>query len=387
MILNIKTKEQLKDFCAQLEKQPFIAVDTEFLREKTYRSVLCLVQVAAPDESLSACIDPLATNMDLSPLLKIMNDPKILKVFHSARQDLEIFYDLMGCVPAPLFDTQVGAMVCGLGDCVSYQSVVNHYLGIDLDKSSRVTDWSFRPLSEKQLSYALADVTYLVKVYEKMTAELSEKKRQGWVIDEMQALCDPALYEVRPMDAWQRLKPASTSSDYLAVLQAISAWREQQAADLNKPRRHIMRDEMVLDLAALAPTSVEDFARLRSKGAISGNSPLAQEIIAIVKRALMLPEDMRPHFEREKSLTPDQHTIKEMLRLLLSVISTDIGVAPRIIASGEDLEHMARDDNADIPAMKGWRFEVFGQKAEAFKAGRLMMFFNPKTKRIAFQER
>ena len=386
MVEKIVSNDRLKVFCNQLKKQPFIAVDTEFMREKTYRAVLCLIQVAALDGT-AACIDPLAPDLDLKPILDLMKNKKIVKVFHSARQDLEIFYDLMGCLPTPLFDTQVGAMVCGMGESVSYHGIVAHYLGLDLDKSSRVTDWSVRPLSDRQLNYAIADVTNLTRVYEKMMQELKEKNRIAWVEDEMKALLNPALYKVDPNEMWKRLKPQTTKPKYLAVLRALCAWREEKAIRLNRPRRHIMRDEVILELAALSPTNVEDLERMRSKNVLSPRADMAKEIIDAVQSALALPPDQMPQMEREKSLTPAEHSIKEALRLLLTIVCAQIDVAPKIIASAEDLEKISCSDKADVPAMQGWRFDVFGQKAIDFKNGRLAMYFDPIPQKIVFEKR
>ena len=385
MTFIIDSTKELKAFCKKLEKQTFITVDTEFMREKTYYPIVCLIQIACADEKLAACIDPLAPDMDLSPLLDVMRNEKILKVFHSARQDLEIFYQLMNELPAPLFDTQVGAMVCGLGESVSYHGLVSHFLGIDLDKSSRVTDWSVRPLLEKQIEYAMGDVTYLVQIYEKMIAQLHAQNRTDWVKDEMKAVVNPALYDINPMDAWHRLKPASTQGKYLAVLQAVCAWREERAIALNRPRRHIMRDEIILELAALAPQTTEDLKHFRGK--LSLKSEQINEILNAIQTAIALPENQQPKLIKEKALTPSEQAVKEILRLILTIISSDLGVAAKLIASSEDLGKMARSSKADVPAMSGWRFDIFGQQAMAFKDGKLALAFDKKTKHIIFENR
>ena len=384
MVLKIETNDALKSFCAELKNQPFITVDTEFIRQKTYHAVLCLIQIAAPN-GLAACIDPLAENLDLKPLLSVMKNEKILKVFHSARQDLEIFYDLMNDLPTPLFDTQIGAMVCGLGESVSYHNVVNHYLGLDLDKSFRETDWSARPLAEKQLSYALADVTHLVKVYEKMKEEIKSKNRTGWIEEEMKALLCIDLYKPQPMEMWKKLKATSTKPEYLAVLQALCAWREEMAIKKNRPRRHILRDEIILELAALSPTKESDFEHFKSKKEFSIQHEYAPQVIEIIKKALSQPKEDMPSLEKEKPLTSSQHAVKEMLRLLLTIVSDQYGVAPKIIASAEDLEEMART-NKSSRIMSGWRYEIFGKKAEAFKKGLLALTFDPTAKQMVFIE-
>ena len=384
MVLKIETNGALKSFCAELKKQPFIAVDTEFIRQKTYHAILCLVQIATPDGT-AACIDPLAPDLDLKPLLSIMKDKKVLKVFHSARQDLEIFYDLMGNLPNPVFDTQIGAMVCGLGESISYHNIVHHYLGLDLDKSFRETDWSARPLAEKQLSYALADVTHLVKVYEKMMVEIKEKKRESWIEEETNTLLCPDLYKPQPMEMWKRLKPTSSKPEYLAVLRALCAWREEMALKKNRPRRHILRDEIILDLAALSPTKESDFEQFKSKKEFSAQHEYAQQIMELIQKALSLPKDQMPELEKEKPLTSSQHAVKEMLRLLLTIVSDQYGVAPKIIASSEDLDELARS-NKNSRIMSGWRYEIFGKKAEAFKKGLLALTFDPATKQMVFIE-
>lgn len=384
MVLKIETNDALKTFCAELKKQPFITVDTEFVRQKTYRAILCLIQIAAPN-GVAACIDPLAPDLDLKPLLNIMKNHKILKVFHSARQDLEIFYDLMNELPEPLFDTQIGAMVCGLGESVSYHNIVHHYLGIDLDKSFRETDWSARPLAEKQLEYALADVTHLVKVYEKMKEEIESKERLNWIKEETNALLCPDLYKPQPMEMWKRLKPASTKPEYLAVLRDLCAWREELAIKKNRPRRYILRDEIILDLAALSPTKESDFDLFRSKKEFSIQHEYAPQVIEIIKKALSLPKDKMPTLEKEKPLTAAQHAVKEMLRLLLTVVSDECGVAPKIIASAEDLDKAARSEK-DSRIMTGWRYEIFGKKALDFQNGNLALFFDTKKKKLVFEK-
>lgn len=385
MVLKIETNEALKSFCAELEKQPFITVDTEFVRQKTYHAILCLIQIATPSGA-AACIDPLIENLDLTPLLSVMKNNKILKVFHSARQDLEIFYDLMNDLPKPLFDTQIGAMVCGLGESVSYHNIVHHYLGVDLDKSFRETDWSARPLAEKQLEYALADVTYLVKVYEKMKDEIESKDRLSWIEEETNTLLCPDLYKPQPMEMWKRLKPASTKPEYLSVLRALCAWREEMALKKDRPRRYILRDEIILDLAALSPTKESDFDHFKSKKEFSFQHEYAPQVIEIIKEALTLPKEQMPLLEKETPLNANQHAVKEMLKLLLTVVSDEYGVAPKIIASAEDLEKIARlEKNPRI--MTGWRYEIFGKKALAFQKGQLALFFDIKKKKLIFEKR
>lgn len=380
MTEKIDSTKELKAFCKKLSKQKVIAVDTEFLREKTYHPVVCLIQIAT--DKMDACIDPLAPDMDLTPLLDVMKNENVLKVFHAARQDLEIFFELMGQLPAPLFDTQVGAMVCGLGESVSYHGLVSHFLKVELDKSSRITDWSVRPLSDEQLKYAAADVVYLIKVYHLMRERLEQNGRLSWVEDEMQALSNPALYAFAPNEAWKRLKPPSHKPRYLALLRAVCAWREEKAAEQNKPRRRIMRDETLIELAALAPKTPDDFKHLRS--GCSLKTAAMEEIIARIADAKALPDAELPCLPEKRFLNSSEQAIKEMLQLLLNLISSDLGVAPKLIASSEELAQMAISDDADVPAMHGWRYAEFGQKAMAFKHGALACSFDAKHKKIKF---
>ena len=379
MVMNIETSEQLIEFCRHLQKCKYIAVDTEFLRERTYYPILCLVQVATPEKA--ACIDALA-KLDLTPLFDVLKNPKILKVFHSCRQDIEIFYDLMGRVPTPLFDTQVGAMVCGLGENVSYHNLVEHFLGIDIDKASRVSDWSKRPLTQEQLEYAICDVTYLIEIYPKMIALLKSTKRTTWVSEEMSALENPNLYFTDPQDAWLRVKPMSNRPKYLAVLKALCAWREEKAKLKNRPRRYILKDEVVLQLAALAPTSMDDFDRLRNSDGMKDSWKNA--ITAVVKKAI--ESEICPTRERPVGLSLEQQGLQAVLRLLLDVVSANAKVASKLIATTEDLNKLVLDSNADIPALTGWRREIFGQAALDLKAGKIGLFFNPASKRAEIVE-
>ena len=380
----IDTNEKLAALCARLERSPFITVDTEFIREKTYWPELCLIQIA--DEKEAACVDPLASGLDLSPLLSLMQNPRVLKVFHSGRQDIEIFYHLMHAVPAPVFDTQIGAMVLGLGESVSYQALVHSFLKIELDKSARFTDWSHRPLTKKQVEYALSDVTHLVLIYQKMIQRLDEQKRTSWVQNEMDHLIDPSLYDVDPMEVYKRVKRTTDQPLFVALLQALCAWRERLAQSLNRPRRLILKDEALLELAASRPQSLEDLSQMRQmpSGVIKKHG---EEILTVIKEVLSSPSETWPHLIKVKPLSSAQKNIKEMLRLLLTIVCEQAGVAPKVVASNEDLEALARSENPDIPAMKGFRYELFGRSAQAFKAGQLALVFDPKSHKMLFMER
>ena len=372
MVMIIETTEQLTEFCKHLQKSKYIAVDTEFLREKTYYPILCLIQVATPDES--ACIDVLS-GLDLTPFLDVLKDQKILKIFHSCRQDIEIFYDLIGKVPTPLFDTQIGAMVCGLGENVSYHNLVEHFLKIDIDKASRVTDWSKRPLTSEQLEYAAYDVIYLIQVYPKMLDLLKSTKRTTWLKEEMEALENPKLYFTDSNDAWLKVKPLSAKPAYLAVLQALCAWREEKAKKLNRPRRFILKDDTILQLATITPEKPEDFDRLRHNDSLK--STWKDEIISVIKKALNSKDF--PVFSKPECVPTQLKGLQSVLKLLLEVVCAEEKVAPKMVASIDDINKLILDSNVDIPALKGWRKEIFGQKALDFKNGKIALTFNPKT--------
>ncbi len=377
----ITTTKELTDLCRRLKKKDFIAVDTEFIREKTYYAVLCLIQVASEDEAW--LIDPLSEQLNLDPLLKLLCSKKILKVFHAARQDIEIFYDLMGKVPTPVFDTQVGAMVCGLGESVSYQMLVADFLKINLDKSSRFTDWRHRPLSEKQEQYALSDVTYLVSVYQKMKERLEQTGRDKWVQEEMNRLVDPALYRVVPKEMWRRIKRHSDNPRFLAILREVAAWREEKAIMLNKPRKHVLKDEAILEIAATCPQSIEELAQLRSMNSGLIKS-FGQDFLNAVQKGKDCPENACPRVEKRKNFPQGRKNIVDILRLLLNLVAEREKVAAKIIATTEDLERMAESNKADVPAMKGWRYVLFGRDAMSFKQGNMAVRFNSKTREIEF---
>ena len=372
MVRVIETTEQLTEFCKSLQKSKYIAVDTEFLRERTYYPVLCLIQVATPTES--ACIDVLS-GLDIKPFLDVLENPNVLKIFHSCRQDIEIFYDLTGKVPTPLFDTQIGAMVCGLGENVSYHNLVEHFLKIDIDKASRITDWSKRPLTSEQLEYAAYDVIYLIQVYPKMLDLLKTTKRSSWVKEEMKSLENPNLYFTDSKDAWLRVKPLSTKPTYLATLKALCAWREEKAKVLNRPRRFILKDEIILQLAAISPEKLEDFDRLRHND--SFKNVWKNEIIASIKKEL--DDNDFPVWSKPVGVPPHLQGLQSVLKLLLDVVCAEAKVAPKLVASIDDINKLIVDSKADIPALNGWRKEIFGQKAIDFKAGKIALTFNPKT--------
>ncbi len=368
----ITANAELEAFCVQLSGQPFIAVDTEFMRETTYWPKLCLIQAAGP--LASAVIDPLADGLDLAPFLKLMADATIEKVFHAARQDVEIFNNL-GVLPKPLFDTQVAGMAAGFGEQIAYDAIVRQMLHIDIDKSSRFTDWSRRPLSQAQLDYALADVTHLADIYPKLKERLRREGRLGWVEDEMADLIDPANYDLSPENAWKRLKPRRHTGKYLAVFKAVAAWRERTAQTRDQPRGRIVKDDAIDEVATQAPTDADALNRLRSVPKGYAASRYGPELLAAVREGLADPEAHAPPTERPKPAPSNQggSAIVELLKVLLKARAEEAGVASKLIATVSDLEKIAVDDNADSAALKGWRRDAFGSDALRVKRGELAL--------------
>jgi ribonuclease D len=369
----ITTTEALRDFCARLATAPFITVDTEFMRETTYWPRLCLIQAASATDA--AIIDPMAEGLDLAPFLDLMRDESILKVFHAARQDVEIFVKL-GAMPRPMFDTQVAAMAAGFGDQVSYEALVRQMLRQEVDKGSRFTDWARRPLSEAQLVYALGDVTHLAALYPKLRDRLQKDGRLDWVMAEMEDLTDPALYDTDPEKAWKRLKPKKYSAKYLAAFVAAAVWRERAAQERDQPRGRILKDEAIDEIAAQAPADPEAFNRLRSVPKGFGASRLGLELTAELKRVLADPEAHAPRLERPAHNQPAPPSVVELLKVLLKAKSDNAGVATKLIANVADLEKIALDDAADIDALKGWRRQLFGEDALKLKRGEIALVLN-----------
>lgn len=368
----ITEQAALDALCARLSQEPFITIDTEFLRDKTYYPRLCLVQVAAP-EGAAFAIDPLAKGLDLAPLLKLMANHGVVKVFHAARQDLEIFYNLMGEVPAPLFDTQVAAMVCGFGDQAGYHTLVAQICKARLDKGAQFTDWSRRPLSDKQMSYALDDVTYLRDVYHYLSNMLDARGRNNWAEQEMAILENPRTYENPPEDAWKRIKIKTDKPHVLAILKEIAAWREREAQRRDIPRNRIVRDEVLADIAIHPPKDQAELKRIRNLPGDLAHGKPGHLLLEAVARGVNTPKDKAPDAVYRERFPSDLQPTLEMLKMLLKIISSEQGVAARLIASSDDLEALARDDQADILALKGWRFDIFGQEALDLKHGKLAL--------------
>lgn len=361
----------LAALCARLADAPFVTIDTEFLRDKTYWPILCLVQLAGPDEA--AAIDALAEGLDLAPLFELLDNPNVIKVFHAARQDVEIFVRMTGKVPSPIVDTQVVAMVCGFGDSASYETLASKLAGARIDKSSRFTDWSHRPLSEKQLAYALSDVTYLRTVYEKLHQKVEKSGRAHWVADEIAILTDPNTYRVDPDNAWIRLKPRSDKPRFLAVLKEVAAWREREAQSRDLPRNRVVKDETLLEIAAHPPRDAEALGRCRGLSRGFADGKMGDGILAAVKRGLDMPESDAPRLDPKADIPPGLGPIIELLRVLLKLRCDENEVAQKVIGNAGDLESIAADDNADVPALKGWRREIFGEEALKLKHGKLAL--------------
>lgn len=367
----ITATADLARFCTQAQKHDFVTVDTEFLRESTYWPILCLIQAATEDEAV--IIDPLADGLDLAPFFELLANNAVTKVFHAARQDVEIFVKLAGEVPLNLFDTQVAASVCGYGDSVSYDNLVRAVTGEQIDKSSRFTDWSARPLSDKQLNYALADVTHLRDIYKDLVEKISEQDRWDWVEDENRILTSIETYVVNPVQAWRRLKMKVNRPRDLAALKALAEWREKRAQADDKPRGRILKDDAISELAIQRPLSPQKFDRLRAVHRGFGKSPAAAEIIAILKDVEALPKEELPELPKRPNGPSPKGPIGDLLRVMLKAIAEREGVAPRILANSEDIDSLVLDDNADIPALKGWRRKIFGDKALALKHGRMAL--------------
>jgi len=364
----VTTTRELEEFAAELERGPFAAIDTEFMRDQTYWPKLCLIQAAGP--AAQAIIDPLAPELDLSAFYRLLANPVVVKVFHAARQDIEIFHHQGGVIPNPFFDTQIAAMVCGFGEAASYETLVRKLAKADIDKSARFTDWSRRPLTKRQLEYALADVTYLRQVYEILSQELEKTGRAEWVEEEESVLKDPATYRLDPVDAWRRLKPRSGNKRFLAVLAGIAAWREREAQSRDVPRNRILRDETLLEIAAHPPGDADHLEHIRGLPTGYAQSRPGKALIAAVAEAVNgpAPEPMpsAPHFRREPS-----PAALDLLKTLLRLRATEFRVAPRLVADLGDLERLACGQTDGLAALHGWRAEIFGRDAMALCEGRL----------------
>ena len=370
----IETTAELKAACDIFAKSDFVTVDTEFLRESTFWPQLCLIQIASPDHE--ALVDPLAKGLDLKPFFDLMADASVVKVFHAARQDLEIIHHLGGIIPHPLFDTQVAAMVCGFGDSVSYDQLVQKITGKHIDKSSRFTDWSHRPLSQKQLDYALADVTHLRDIYASLKAELEREGRAHWLEDEMAVLETPETYDLHPDDAWTRMKMRVRKPSELAVLMKVTAWREREARNRDVPRGRILKDDAIYEIAQQQPRDSEALGKLRTVPRGWERSASGAAIIAAVNEALAIPKEELPKIAKPYQPNEGTQSAVELLKVLLKLTAEREGVAAKIIANTDDLEKIASEgEKADVQAMHGWRRELFGDRALKLIDGQLVIKF------------
>ncbi len=367
----ITSTEALAAACDRLSRHDFVTVDTEFLRETTFWPKLCLIQAASPEEAI--VVDALAPDLDLAPFFRLMADERVTKVFHAARQDIEIVWHQAGLIPHPVFDTQVAAMVLGYGDSISYDQLVQRICGHALDKSSRFTDWSRRPLSQAQLTYAVADVTHLRDIYLALMRDLDKRGRGEWMGEEMHILTSPATYRQEPERAWERLKSRVRKPRELAVLVEVAAWREREAQARDQPRGRIIKDEVIGEIALQQPQTPEKLSELRSLPKGFERSRYGEAVLEAVRRGIERDPKTLPRIERERSLPNGASATVELLKVLLRMTAEQHGVAAKVIATTEDLERIAVSDDADVPALSGWRRDLFGDRALALKAGRLAL--------------
>lgn len=373
----IETTAALADACKELAKSEFVTIDTEFLRETTFWPQLCLVQMASP--TLEVLVDPMAKGIDLTPLFELMADANVVKVFHAARQDIEIIYHLGGLIPHPIFDTQVAAMVCGFGDSISYDQLVQKTKNVQIDKSSRFTDWSRRPLSEKQLDYALADVTHLRDVYMALKSQLEREGRSSWLKEEMDILEARETYDMHPDDAWLRLKSRLRKPTELAILKFVAAWREREARSRNVPRSRVLKDDAIFEIAQQQPKDAEALSRLRTVPKGWERSTSGTAIIETVNAALALPKADMPQAPRHSHSPEGSGAAVELLKVLLKLSADKHGVAAKVIANSEDLDKIASEgEKAEVQALSGWRRELFGEPALKLIRGEVALRFAGK---------
>ena len=366
----IKTNKELKEACKKLNKAKFITIDTEFIREKTYWSQLCLIQVCSGESEF--IIDPLEEDIDLKPFIKLLNKKSILKVFHSGRQDIEIFFKISGKIPSPIFDTQIAAMVCGFGDSVGYEKLVDKLLRKKIDKSSRFSNWAKRPLTNKQLNYAIGDVTHLFEIYPILNDALKEKKRTRWLDEELKILISENTYNTDPELAYKRLKIRGYDLKTRGVTFQLAKWREERAQNNNLPRGRVIRDDIIYELSSMKPKSINEIMGLRS---FSNGLRLKENVINEIQEQILiglsLKEENLPKLPEKRKLPHGTNSRVSLLKILLNSISEENEVAQKLIASTQDLEDLIADDSADIKTLKGWRYDLFGKKALDFKNGKV----------------
>lgn len=374
----IKDTEALQHFCEECAKHPFVTIDTEFHRERTYYSQLCLVQIAYPEHEdgngeNAVLVDALAPDLDLKPLYDLFQNKNVVKVFHAARQDLEIFFVEAGVFPEPFFDTQVAAMVCGFGEQVGYETLVRRICRKGLDKSSRFTDWKQRPLTKKQAAYALADVTHLRDIYLHLKAELKKTGREPWVEEELAVLLRPETYVVEPIDAWRRIKLRNTNKQYLAIVRELAKLREEWAKERNVPRNRVLKDDALLEIAGSKPRNLQELGKSRLLMRESRKGEFADALLQAIARGTKVPLDECPEPVQNGNRKTGNEGLAELLRVLLKAKAENAGVAQRLIASSSDLDLLANKEGDDLPALKGWRNEVFGEDAKRLMAGKVAL--------------
>ena len=372
----VTTTGDLVDLCARLREEAWVTIDTEFMRERTYYPELCVVQLAGASDV--AIVDAQSPGLDLAALGGLLADTAVLKVFHAARQDVEIFLELFGTVPKPIFDTQVAAMVAGFGDQVGYDALVQALTGGNIDKAHRFSDWSARPLSASQVTYAAADVTHLRGVYERLSSQLTRDGRLDWVKEEMAALDEPGTYRADPETMWERLRPKTSNRRMLGLLRATAAWREREAQRVNIPRQRLLKDESLLEIAASTPGTAEALARVRGITRGFAESRSGQGLLSALKEAAYLPEEALPPAPRGKDGPRPSPALVALLKVLLAAKCEQHHVAPKLLASSEELDRLAAETAPDVAALQGWRREVFGDDALALKAGQITLGFEGK---------
>ena len=376
----ITTTDDLAEICQQMAQHQYVTVDTEFLRESTFWPELCLIQMASPED---ACIvDVLAEGIDLAPFFELMGDETIVKVFHAARQDIEIIYNLGNLIPHPVFDTQVAAMVCGFGDSISYDQLVFKITSHQVDKSSRFTDWRRRPLTTKQLDYALADVTYLRDVYQSIKANLEEQNRSHWVDEEMEVLTSNETYDMPPENAWKRLKMRVRKPRDFAMMKLVAEWREKTARQNNVPRGRVVKDDAIYEICGHPPKTIRDISQMRGLSRGFDRNRYGESLLEVVKIGLELPNSELPTMPRMKKTPEGSGAATEMLKVLLKLTVEAHGVAAKVIATVDDLEKIAADDNADVAALRGWRRELFGDTALKLKNGQIALGIQNKVIKV-----
>lgn len=379
----IDTTQNLEKACKTLKKQKVIAIDCEFIREKTYYPIPCLIQVGYEKQAM--LIDPIAKEMDMTAFFDILQNKNILKVFHSGRQDIEILYNLSGHVPVSVFDTQIAAQACGLGETVSYENLVRVYCGVELDKSCRLTNWQLRPLTEDQLNYAAGDVTYLLTCYEKIAAYLKENNREEWVKEDMADLVDIEHYDTNPENAWLRIRHNSHSLLFVNALKTLACWREKRAIKQNITRQNIIKDELLLNIATACPKTMDEMKQVRGMRSDIAKSKLSQEMIDALKEMEKKGLDKKltkQDKEKDISLAPSSQSLYEILKLLLKIKCNEYGVVAHLITSEKNLRNFVKHPKAKNQILSGWRYDVFGKIAQEFRRGKMVLSYNPQTHEI-----